>query len=370
MFSKMAKLSLMLVALLASASLAQAAEAESLKLSDRNGPWLVMVTTFADTNPENAFKMASALATELRTEHKMNAYIYEKRNTEGAEAEGQPYWVIDENNPNTPPRISNKYKYRNPSASTEFAVLVGNFPSVSDKRAAKTLETIRKIQPKCLSTADTTHPLYGMAGSNGAPMTRAFIVANPLVPRERFVSPGLDSVVLNANKNIKKYSLLDCPGTYSVQVAVLKGVTTLNQQKIAEIRSNGGSFRSEHTLEEADRKAIVLCEELRQKGYDAYVFRDHYASIVTVGSFDNIGNRKGNDFVLTPQVMNLLKTFSATCDPTKGLAGIQRKILKDIPSLNGKKRSNLPTTPFDITPRIIVVPRRPVLNTGSSIVGM
>ena len=353
-------------------SMAQAAKNEGLQLTEQNGPWMIMAAAFSDLDSSAACKKAEALANELRTVYKLDAYVFQKNSTEGAVTEGRPYWVIDEKNPDVKPQLSNKYRYMNPSASAEYSVMVGNFPSVEDRRVAKTLETVRKIQPQSLKNADDGlgQVQCGMTGTGANPLSKAFVVANPLLPRERFVAPGLDPIVMNANKNIKKYSLLDCPGTYTVQVAVLKGVTTLNQRKIAEIRSNGGSFRSEQTLEEADQKAMVLCEELRKKGYDAYVFRDHYASIVTVGSFNSIGSRKGDDFVLTPQVMNLLKTFSASCDPSLGLAGIQRKNLRDIPSLNGKKFKNAPSILFDITPRIIVVPRRPVLNTGTSVAEM
>ncbi|MDO4573880.1 MAG: hypothetical protein Q4D98_01550 [Planctomycetia bacterium] len=344
------------------------------QLTAKDGPWLVMATVFADENPQVACDKAVKLAEELRRDYRMKAYVYEKDSQEGTVVESDRlHWVIDKDNPDAKPQVSNKYRYLNPSVQSEFTVLVGDFQSLEDSRATRTLEKIRRIYPKCLRNGGANHPLLGQSAPNRSPLTRAFVTPNPMIPRERFVSNGLDPVVVAANKGIKKYSLLDCPGTYSVQVAVLKGVSTLNQQKIAEIQKSdenlGVMFKSQ-TLADADENAMILCNELRAKGYEAYVFRDHYASIVTIGSFDNVGRNVNGNFVLTPQIMNIFKTFSATCDPSKGLAGIQRKTLRDIPSLSGKDKKRLPAIAFDVTPKVILVPRRPVVNTGGSFAGL
>ncbi|MDO5113996.1 MAG: hypothetical protein Q4E67_06435 [Planctomycetia bacterium] len=349
-------------------------ETHPYTLTPQQGPWLVMAKVFADENVSEARRQAIELAKELREEYRMSAYIYEKVNPEGEMMEGRPYWVVDEDDPTVQPVTSNKYRYLNPTSHAEFAVLVGDFPALEDSRATKMLEKVRHLQPKCLKSNAETHPLLGMAGTQTPlPLSRAFVVANPLLPKEYFVSSGLDPVVLAANKDIKKHSLLDCPGTYSVQVAVLKGITTLDQQKIAEIKRNEDrSFSVKgQTLADADAKAVILCEELRKRGYEAYVFRDHYASIVTIGSFDTIGSHQNGEFVLVPQITEIFKTFSATCDPSQGLAGIKRKVIQEIPAKNGAKvRSrNSHRIAFDITPKIIMVPRRPVVNSGFSFAG-
>ncbi|MDO4570760.1 MAG: hypothetical protein Q4D38_10275 [Planctomycetia bacterium] len=354
---------------------ADAQDAKEYLLTKKNGPWLVMAAVFGDYNPQVACDRAVALATELRRDHRLNAYIY-VRNTgdSGDVVEGTPYWVFDEDAQDSQLKVSNRYKLANPTTQAEFAVLVGDFPSLDDRRAARLLEQIRAFHPKCMAGAKYSHPIIGMAqAQDGAqnpeqrlgPLSRAFIVANPLVPREQFVSAGLDPIVVAANKDIKRYSLLDCPGTYTVQVAVLKGISTLNQQDIARIKMSdqdgtGFAVRGQ-TLGQADKRAVLLCEALRSKGYEAYVFRDHYSSIVTIGSFNEIGSHQNGQFVLFPEVMQILKNFSATCDPSKGIAGIQRKNINQIPGRGKAVRGEVASVLFDVTPRIVVVPKRPVL---------
>ena len=144
---------------------------------------------------------------------------------------------------------------------------------------------------------------------------------------------------------------------------IVKGVTTLNQQKIAEIQryeSREISVRGQ-TLSDADEKAILLCEGLRAKGYEAYVFRDHYSSIVTVGSFNEVGSQQNGQFVVRPEIMDIFQKFSASCDPTRGLAGITRKTLAQIPGGKAPKAAAANIL-FDVTPKVVVVPRRSVLS--------
>ncbi|MBE6425480.1 MAG: hypothetical protein IJD43_14190 [Thermoguttaceae bacterium] len=330
-------------------------------VTEKDGPWFVSVCTFANPDPKIAADQAVALVKELRQDFRLQAYIYVKESGEGNTTEGRPYYVVDPENPEAAPRISTTYTYMTPSMTHEFAVLVGNFTSVEDPRAQRALQTIRPLCPKCMSGNDSVHPMISQ--DKNAPLSRAFITSNPLLSREHFVSAGLDPVVLAANQDIKRYSLLDCPGKYTVQVAVLKGVTTLNQQRIAEIKANdarGLSIKGQ-TLSEADEKAVKLCDALRAKGIEAYVFRDRYASIVTVGSFDFVGEEVNGQFQFRPEILSVIQQFSPSIDPNQsGVASIKRKTLRDIPGRPAKKE--VEGIMFDLSPRVVQVPRRPVLN--------
>ncbi|MDO4426115.1 MAG: hypothetical protein Q4D17_10175, partial [Planctomycetia bacterium] len=212
-----------------------AADVTPYLVTEKNGPWFVNACVFADPDSNVAAEKAVALVKELREKFRLSAYIYVKEG-EGETMEGRPYYVVDPKNPEAPPQISNRYYYLNPGVAKEFAVLVGDFASLEDPRAQRALNQIRVMKPECMTSSSSSHPL--VAKNNEAPLARAFVTSNPLLPREYYVAPGLDSVVLAANKDIKRYSLLDCPGKYTVQVAVLKGVTTLNQQRIAQIQEN------------------------------------------------------------------------------------------------------------------------------------
>ena len=342
---------------------------ESYMLTKNHGPWLIMATVFANENAEIAYQRAEDLVKELRA-NKMKAYIYKKENREET-VESRPRWVYplerDENGETVERRdevkLTTKARYLNKTVTTEYAVMVGDFrmdsrDKAEEKRVADALKRVREMSPKSMQGNQSSHPLFreGDAQRSGKPMQFAFMTPNPMLPSENFIKTGLDETVLNANKDIKKHSLLDCPGKYSVQVAVLKGASTLNQQKILHAMTDkDAEFSTDQTLGEADEKAVKLCNSLRKKGYEAFVFRDHYASIVTIGSFDSIGETVNNEIQLDPQIEMIIKRFSATCDASKGLAGIQRVTLDGIP--------------FDITPKIIVVPRRPLVNTGFAAYG-
>ena len=67
------------------------------------------------------------------------------------------------------------------------------------------------------------------------------------------------------------YSLLDCPGKYTVQVATFKGKVIIQQNEIRAIE-DGKPMESE--LAEAAQKADKLARALRMKGYEAYQFHD------------------------------------------------------------------------------------------------
>ncbi len=363
MVTQMKKICILLSAVFALqfSATAFSADVAPYLVTKRNGPWLITACVFADPNTEIAADKAVALVTELRNDFRLDAYIYVKDSQEGATMEGRPYYVVDNENPEAAPQISTTYHYLNPSVGREYAVLVGNFVSVEDPRAQKALAKIKTLKPKCMVSSSSSHPL--VAQNDVAPLSRAFMTSNPLLPEEYFVKPGLDPVVLAANKDIKRYSLLDCPGKYTVQVAVLKGVTTLNQQRIAEIKANdarGLSIKGQ-TLSDADEKAVILCDALRAKGYEAYVFRDRYASIVTVGSFNHIGNEVNGTFNFNPEVLKIIKLFSAGSDPTQvGIASIKRKTLRDIPGGKAPKKEAASIL-FDPMPRVVQTPKRPVL---------
>ena len=105
------------------------------------------------------------------------------------------------------------------------------------------------------------------------------------MPRESYAPKGVDTFVFKINKDVE-YSLLDCPGNYSVRVATFRGTVITNQQKVKEIQEGG---RLKSTLEEAAIKAHKVTMKLRELGHEAYEFHDRHESYVTVGSFDWVG---------------------------------------------------------------------------------
>ena len=152
------------------------------------------------------------------------------------------------------------------------------------------------------------------------PLGHAFVTTNPLLPKEYFVPKGIDPFVAEMNQDVK-HSLLDCPGKYTVQVATFRGQSILDQKKIQHELEKGNKV-SGSKLAEAAEQAHRLTEALRIKGYDAYEFHDRYSSIVTVGSFKNVGTpRQDRKIEINPQVLAIINTFKADPQTNAGLPG-------------------------------------------------
>ena len=156
---------------------------------------------------------------------------------------------------------------------------------------------------------------------------------------------GLDPQIVALNKGVP-YSLLDCPGKYTVQVATFKGQVIIKQDEIKAIQE-GKEMKSE--LAAAAEKADRLTEALRMKGYEAYQFHDRYASIVTVGSFNSVGTpRPDGRIEINPEIHKIMKTFGAEATILPG----QTTPVTPLKSLIG--------IPFDIQPMPVEVPKRSI----------
>ena len=177
------------------------------------------------------------------------------------------------------------------------------------------------------------HQVYEMMGSEKkkmGPMRHAFITTNPLLPPDYFAPKGIDATVLALNKGVP-YSLLDCPGKYTVQVATFKGKVIIKQEEIKAIEE-GKQMESE--LAQAAKKADTLTRALRMKGYEAYQFHDRYASIVTVGGFDSVGTpRPDGQTEINPEIHKIMTTFGADLqgrqEPPKCLEGVRPRQADD-----------------------------------------
>lgn len=266
----------------------------------------------------------------------------------------------------------NRYKDKAKAEVDEVGVLVGNYPAADDPIAQEALHTLKYAKPKCLEVKDDkpTHQtltgwrmvqqqVYELIGSEKkkmGPMRHAFVTTNPLLPPDYFTSRGIDESIVALNKGVP-YSLLDCPGRYTVQVATFKGKVIIEQNEIRAIE-DGKPMESE--LAAAAKKADSLTKALRMKGYEAYQFHDRYASIVTVGSFDSVvAPRPDGKIEINPNVHKIMTTFGA--DPAAGaeLQGALKASGLDKQTLAMPVKS-LVGIPFDIQPIPVHVPKRPM----------
>jgi hypothetical protein len=330
-------------------------------VSEANGPWMIMSCSFSG---EGAEKQAKELVYELRKRYKLPAYTYRAQFDLG-QAPGR-----------TTPKAGCQWRYQRykdkPKAEIdEVGVLVGNYPSADDAGAHETLNKLKYARPECLdlkegkSTNQTLtgwrlaqQRVYEMIGSEKkklGPMRHAFVTPNPLLPSDHFAAKGIDDVVLALNKDVP-YSLLDCPGKYTVQVATFKGTVIIKQDEIKAIQ-DGKPMESE--LAVAAQKADKLTRALRMNGYEAYQFHDRYASIVTVGSFDSVGTpRPDGKTEIDPRVHRVIQVFGP---------GDANPALQNALKAQGLDKQTMATPvknfvgiPFDIQPIPVLVPKRPI----------
>ena len=123
----------------------------------------------------------------------------------------------------------------------------------------------------------------------------------------------MDDLILKINQGVE-HSLLDCRGKYSVQVATFSGEVIIKQSDIQAIERGikPGPESTKQGLAAAAEKAHELTEALRIKGYEAYEFHDHNASLVTVGSFDSVGTpRPDGKTEINPQAYKIIEFFRA-----------------------------------------------------------
>lgn len=317
------------------------------RLTEDQGPWMVLATSFAGPGAE---KQAQTLVLELRKEFNFEAYVHRQSYdfTEPVVGLGL--------NPLGGPKMM---KYANAVKFDEIAVLVGNFETVNDPKLDKLLEDLKHARPDCLDVSKnkkTTQRFVGLRElqrrltpdkekKQKGPMGNAFVTRNPLLPQEYFVHKGLDPLVEQMNRDVE-YSLLKNPKGYSVRVATFRGASTMKASEADKLPSK---------LEEAAVKAHDLTVQLRKKGVEAYEFHDRYESIVTVGSFDSVGTEQPNGKMeLNPAVHRLMQEYGANRQPLPG-----QEALGLVPrSMSG--------ITFDVQPMPVQVPRTSVAASYTS----
>jgi hypothetical protein len=331
------------------------------QLTEDNGPWLITTASFSD---KGGLEQAKALVLELRSKYRMKAYLHSKEfdfsNTvRGLHVDkfGKPQ----------------KMKYNRPYKAEEYAVLVGDYASAEDPQAQRDLEKIKYIYPDALRPNAAGKSNQQLAWWHNlqrkwrhadvedgkpkekprGPMGRAFITTNPLLPVQFFVTKGVDKLVERMNSGVK-YSLLDCPGKYTVQVATFMGKVVIDQDKVKAILESNAP--PEGGLVDAAEKAHTVCMKLREKGYEAYEFHDRGMSIVTVGSFDSVGTPLANGKTeINPKIHKIMQTFAATDMQLPGNLQYGKDMLRPV---SGRRPKSLAGITLDAQPGPVMVPKK------------
>lgn len=305
-----------------------------LMLNERSGPWLVMCASFSG---DAGTRKAENLAEELRNRHGLKAYVFRHKfdHTQKLQSSAIPTWTIDESSTTEHHIVQAKMEPATTASYDEVAVMVGDFPTVEDARAQKTLKKIKSLSADSMDASLTgaaesdlsaerirqwRHHSENLPESNSTgngAFRAAFLLPNPMLPDEYFESRKLDDFVIGLNKRVKR-SLLDNPGIYTVRVASFQGESTFNlgeiEEKEREMKwlSRNKKKMKTSKLAEASMKAHLLTEEFHKQGIDAWEFHDRNESYVCIGSFDWIVREDGQgNKTQNPDVVELILKYKA-----------------------------------------------------------
>ncbi len=304
----------------------EAIEGKEYFLTKKHGPWMIMVAVFSEPpeemksegmGPEEA---AQSLVLELRKKGIPAYTFWRDEKTESIQTINRRH----------------QRERRVYHLDKEICVLAGNYNSPEEKKqlAKRTLEWIKKYNPKCLQVDGIYKPTPGQPGV----LSGAFLTINPMLSPEEAMKRKRDPDIIRFNSHYK-YSLLDNPGKYTVVVASFYG-NSVTQVAGRSERKLGTGFG----LEVAADKAWQVMRTLREKeNIEAYIFHDRKKSIVTVGSFDSKDD---------PRIRQIYQKFSAKWkqDPATG----KRTLLAEpyiLPSHDGQWLCT-----FEPNPRLIEVP--------------
>ena len=347
-------------------------------LQAEQGPWLILAASFSG---EQGKKQAHDLVLDLRKNHGLNAYYWgmtfklsEANLGRGVDAHGAPI----------------RRRYKQDSQKVEHAVLVNEFPTVDDPEAQRLLEKIKQLEPESLAPVDGKQSAQSLATvrqfhnyirqkmgkkSTKGPLGHAFVVRNPLLPRDYFVPQSIDPEIAKWNQGLD-HSLLKCPGRYSIKVATFRGRSSF--QGAGDEKQPAGTRKAadDDPLVVGARNAHLLAVALREKGWEAYEFHDRHESYVTVGSFDQVERQQIDGRVSpTREVQIIINTFGAkSANNIFGKASTETKLQEQrrkqqFQRMMSKNRGQVmqgfhPKSfvgiPFDIQPQAVKVPRRSI----------
>ncbi len=349
-------------------------------LTRENGPWLVLAASFSGPAGETE---ARDLVLELRRDFNLASYYYGMTFDLN---EGNPGRGIDQYGG----RI--RRRYQRGARVVQHAVLVGEFPSLDDPEAQELLNRVKRLKPATLASSDAKPTSQSLATvrefhnylkqkvgapTDKGPMGHAFLSPNPMLPREFFVPQGIDKDVAKWNSGID-FTLMKCPGNYSIRVATFKGRTSLKAANRPQKKSrrNKNSGKISNALVVAAESAHKLTVALREKGWEAYEFHDRHESYVTVGSFDQGVQRPGGQIVVSHRDAQIIidtfgamkpnNIFNRPAAQDQRLEQQQKQRFAGLLSgtngqvANGFYPKRFVGLPFDIYPAAVRVPRRSI----------
>ena len=335
---------------------------DSVQLSQKAGPWLIMCASFSG---ENGSQQAFRLAKELRQTYRIKAYVYRHNRDVSKDVQGKAMGFDVVTVGGQEQLRPAQMKLAAGNIVEEIAVLVGDFASLEDAAAQRTLAKIKAVHPSTMAEydSDPNNKKHG-------PLKSAFLMPNPMLPDSYFEARKIDDTVLKWNTKTK-YSLLKNPGNYSVRVATFDGDSSFQLDRIQQTQAKESWMRkkgkvvTDSKLMNAFKRATVLTAALRIQGIEAYEFHDRHESYVCVGGFDYVSQEDASGKLRNnPELVATIKKF-------KG------EMLKDRNGQTAMRTYKLPDKlvkagiSCDVQPVPVLVPKAPAsLTAGRKLFGL
>lgn len=253
------------------------AAAPAFPLTPQQGPWMIQVASFVG---DQNLHLANSLASELRTKHRLEAYVFEF----------QPKSDLTQLTPEFVKEFKSKFKvapraprYQTPPAR-QWVVLVGNYKSHDDFRLQRSLNYLKRINPNSFSAEVREELRWAKPDANGHKMNGVRAVVNPVAPKSSFQNDPENQRLLAMYRELndhEKWSIYQLAAPATLNVYTFHGTSTLEQNKKDQVAAKN----KQSSLEMAAQSALILTEELRKMGYEAYVFHGKFASCVSMGGY-------------------------------------------------------------------------------------
>lgn len=338
------------------------------RLTRRHGPWMIMVASMRDVPEERRSK------TGLSAQEAADQMVLALRKTGIPAYTFSQQQVIDQvktANRRTGEEVARSYV----AQQDRVVVVAGNYPAAQDDMAQRTLALIKGTEPeggkiaqmsfnrlrkKLIGHMDAVFAdpkagaIYRATPGRPSPLSRAFLMPNPMLKPEEIKSSNRDPLLVNLNSDME-HTLVACPKKYSLVVATFRGKSNMHVNK-AHLEKSAGALDKKlgTTLDDAALNAWRMTEALRNGrslGYDedfeAYVYHDRHQSVVTIGSFDSPKD---------PRIPMLARKFGGKTrrDPRSG----ENVLTAEIFSVPRRPRNGLPDYSwiFDPQPELIERP--------------
>jgi len=278
-----------------------------------HGPWMLCIKSYSGKGSE---QLAVELATEIRTQFKAAAYVYEwgaeDRAREMARQEDYRRQIKKEYEPFLALQndlrakaaaqgtefIETPVKYKLPTIdyTTQWGVFVGGFKDMDTAR--KALDVVRLWSPpkaqhlmdRAVMANDVKGETVNKEHAFLNPYATAMVVPNPAVRSDPNAKQAVDPALAMFNKE-EPLSLLKTRKKYTLMVKGFTIPTTVQprDQDGGVMGKIFGSNDAEAILNATAKQARELATYLRDKlQYDAYVLHTRTGSLVTVGQYDSI----------------------------------------------------------------------------------